>query len=236
MNHITEIVSSTSLDFTHCLLRPAEYFIVKNEKSEAVAISPSFSDIVGYSNPIDYLGKDDYEFKCNAVELAPTFISQDRKVLKTGNSSLHLTVTTFLGQNLEMYLSPKQQHDNYLICNFWRIQNSRFSAHMYNTIKSCHPCYLKEIHQSYPLIEHYKNLSTRESEILYFLLHRKSSSDMGELLHLSSRTVQHHIERIKMKMCCSSTQMLTELSIYLGYHECIPATLLNIKNTSVFTF
>jgi DNA-binding NarL/FixJ family response regulator len=45
-------------------------------------------------------------------------------------------------------------------------------------------------------------LSKRELEVLQHLMQGKTARQIGELLFISKRTVEHHIETIKQKACC----------------------------------
>lgn len=49
-----------------------------------------------------------------------------------------------------------------------------------------------------------ESLSRREIEVLDYLAHGYPARYIAEQLHLSPRTVQHHIERIKMKLDCQT--------------------------------
>ncbi len=45
-------------------------------------------------------------------------------------------------------------------------------------------------------------LSKRELEVLQHLMRGKTARQIGELLCISKRTVEHHVENIKQKACC----------------------------------
>lgn len=55
-------------------------------------------------------------------------------------------------------------------------------------------------------------LTTRERDNLKHLLLGKSSKEMAHDMHLSPRTVEHHLERLKTKFDCSSKQELFSLA------------------------
>lgn len=56
-------------------------------------------------------------------------------------------------------------------------------------------------------VKHHFSLSSRETEIMGHLW-RNSASNIAKKLNLSHRTIEHHIERIKDKMDCSSKSEL----------------------------
>lgn len=53
-------------------------------------------------------------------------------------------------------------------------------------------------------------LSEREQECLFFLLRRKTAKEIARILSLSPRTVETHMERIRLKLQCPSTSDLLE--------------------------
>jgi|GEM_PF-4884548 len=56
-----------SLDFKPLIRPQAELVLVKNRRSEAVAVCDRFSRKAGYENPIDYLGNLDYDLKMPGI-------------------------------------------------------------------------------------------------------------------------------------------------------------------------
>lgn len=233
---MSSYVSSNNYDYAKCLLPQTQFFIVKNFQSQTIATNANFSELAGYSNPIDYLGCDDYHMKCPAVELADTFMAQDRQVITTNTQKLHLTVTTFSDQDIHLYLDSKQAHRGELVCNFWRIDNTKLSQHMYERFQALPPEVKNKIHHYYMIVKKYTGLTRRESEVLYYLMIFKSSTEIAQLLFISKRTVQHHIERIKSKMMCNTTAQLVELALYLNLNSQIPCGLLGIDDPAQFMF
>lgn len=56
------------------------------------------------------------------------------------------------------------------------------------------------------------DFSRRENEVIQQLLLGYSAGQIAKILYLSKRTVEHHIERIKMKLNCSSKAELIQKS------------------------
>lgn len=54
-------------------------------------------------------------------------------------------------------------------------------------------------------------LSSRECEVLSYLACGSTAKQIGLLLGISRRTVEHHIENIKLKTCCASKAELIAL-------------------------
>jgi DNA-binding NarL/FixJ family response regulator len=60
-------------------------------------------------------------------------------------------------------------------------------------------------------------LTTREREIVKLIAEGKSSKEIGELLFISSRTVQHHRANIMRKLNLKKTADLVKYAIQKGY-------------------
>ena len=229
-----ELICTEKNDFNQYILDQTEYFIAKNEQSETIALSSSFSKIAGYKNPIDYLGLNDYSMKCPAVCLANEFIAKDKRIFEHKSHLLHLTVTTYHNRDIGLYLDTKQYHHGIMCCNFWQLNHSTFSKHFYNQLKKVPLAFRNKVHHYYEIIDQYPHLTTRQSTVLYYLMLSKSSTEISQLLHLSPRTVQHYIENIKFIMNCKSSSELIEMSLFLRLNEKIPCKLLGIANTAQF--
>jgi DNA-binding CsgD family transcriptional regulator len=62
-------------------------------------------------------------------------------------------------------------------------------------------------------------LTIREREILKLIAEGKSSKEIGGLLFISSRTVQHHRANIMRKLNIKKTTDLVKYAIQKGYTE-----------------
>jgi len=60
-------------------------------------------------------------------------------------------------------------------------------------------------------------LTTREREIIKLIAEGKSSKEIGELLFISSRTVQHHRANMQRKLNIKKTADLVKYAIQKGY-------------------
>lgn len=70
-------------------------------------------------------------------------------------------------------------------------------------------------------IETGERLSATESEILKYVLMGYSSSQIGQETYRSRRTVEHHVERIKDKLRCTTKSELIQKGIDLQSLKCI---------------
>lgn len=68
-------------------------------------------------------------------------------------------------------------------------------------------------------------ISEREAEILYYFVRGFSMRQIGNMLYISPKTVETHINNIKLKFSVANKCELINLSINLGFLNCIPASL-----------
>jgi DNA-binding NarL/FixJ family response regulator len=68
-----------------------------------------------------------------------------------------------------------------------------------------------------PLTSPEEPLTIREREIIKLIAEGKSSKEIGELLYISSRTVQHHRANLMRKLSLKKTADLVKYAIQKGY-------------------
>ncbi|WP_175772557.1 PAS and helix-turn-helix domain-containing protein [Paraburkholderia phenazinium] len=69
------------------------------------------------------------------------------------------------------------------------------------------------------------DLTRRETEVLFYLLRGGVARRIANLLSISVRTVEHHIDALKDKFMVASKPELIEKAIQMGYFYITPATL-----------
>jgi DNA-binding CsgD family transcriptional regulator len=69
-------------------------------------------------------------------------------------------------------------------------------------------------------------LTNKESECLFYLMRGKSSKVIANLMHISCRTVEFHIDNLKHKFACRSKGELISSAIQKGYMSIIPDNVL----------
>ena len=62
-------------------------------------------------------------------------------------------------------------------------------------------------------------LSTRQEEVLFYLVRGKTAKSIANVLHISVRTVESYLNDIKLKLGCNSKSELIEFAIYNGFLE-----------------
>ena len=204
-------------------------FLVKNAQSEAIITTPQLAIYAGYSNPINYLGVNDYQIQCPTVALAGEFISQDKLALKSNGVQGYILFTTYANSDAGVYIYTKTACHNHVVCNLWKDEGSAIAKYLYAIIKNTNINSRECINICFDIILSYDHLTQTESKILYFLMQGLSSTQIGHLIFLSKRTIQHYIEHIKHKSGCRTTVQLVQQGMMLQYNRKIPASLLGPK-------
>jgi DNA-binding CsgD family transcriptional regulator len=65
-------------------------------------------------------------------------------------------------------------------------------------------------------------LTAKENECLFYLIRGKSATLISKFMRISSRTVEFHINNLKMKFKCSNKSELISCAIQNGYMSMIP--------------
>ena len=74
-----------------------------------------------------------------------------------------------------------------------------------------------------------KKLTPRELECVFYTLRGRSSKRIAKILKISPRTVEEHINNVKLKFDCGSKDELIEFAYKHNFSRFIPETLLNNK-------
>lgn len=222
MGVIDHVRSSDLICVGDHILPWSKYFNVKNSDNEITAISTEWAKKIGFRNPIDILGTTAYDMKCPGVDLAEAFCTQDKEVITTQSTKRYLMFAMTNSIDIKAHIYQKSCLGNSVIANHRPLDSGKFSNYFYNRISTIDRKYYRKMQRCYELVRCYDGLSIRESEVMYYLMLGLSSSDIAGILRLSKRTVQHHVERIKMKMSAQTARQLVELGLYLSFNTKIP--------------
>lgn len=72
-------------------------------------------------------------------------------------------------------------------------------------------------------------LSKREAECFFYLIRGKSAKCISKILGISHRTVETHIDHLKLKLRCKNKYELIESAIKYGLVNIIPSSLFSLK-------
>jgi DNA-binding CsgD family transcriptional regulator len=113
-------------------------------------------------------------------------------------------------------------------CQLYELNN--FFSYVQKNINSAAQCMLPS-HYKMEMFSNPCQLSTRELESLFYLLHGMSAKQISECLGLSKRTIEAYLENIKYKFGSQNKTELLIQSINAGYADHIPQRFLDTKNT-----
>ncbi len=198
-------------------------------------------ELSGFKKIEEMLGVSDYEVKESIAECAELFVEQDKKVMKENKDLSVLGVHLYSDDTKRTLLTQKSplkgKEDNIVGIIFnCTIITDDFLVELGRQLLKTDSKYLGILarkQNSYVLESKYdKKLTERESVCLFYLIRGKSASEIGQMLNISKRTVESHIENIKIKMNCEKKSSLIEKSLWLGYLNILPKALIN-KNLSI---
>jgi DNA-binding NarL/FixJ family response regulator len=72
-------------------------------------------------------------------------------------------------------------------------------------------------------------LTPRQQDCLFLIIHGKSIKEIGLALGISPRTVEVHVADIKSKLNCNTRSQIIEKSISMGFLNYIPKTIADKK-------
>lgn len=210
---------------------------IKTADSVYVAANQQVAGLTGFTSPKQMIGIKDENLNCPAAELHQTFVLQDQEALDNDKIS-NLDVCKYSDGQLHVFLSVKkklidEKNQHFILFTMTELPIVAIAKIM-TQMNSSAVEKLKEISASYR-IENTINcnkdksdqlLSKRLSECLFLLLQGKSMKAIAYALKISARTVEDHIDRLKLIFDCYTKSQLVEKAFTLGYAQIIPPSLL----------
>lgn len=208
---------------------------VKDRNSVYISVTEPVAKLVGWKHPSHSAGKMDYELPCKASERADIFIRMDKQVIKSAKTMRTLEIAqytngwkTFIGERMPIIDSNDKAeglfthvidvsdtfiHSSY--AGFCCADGKLFGAESPST--------------SYLLSTEFKPLplTDKQENCLFLLIRGKSIKQIARVLQVSPRTIESHLEAIKIKLKCSSKSDLIEKAINLGFIYYIPQAFQN---------
>jgi PAS domain S-box-containing protein len=209
---------------------------ILDQKSKFLCLNQAYSKIIGYKNSEDVLGLSYEAFRSEASEKAEVFANQDSKVLLSKQPLEFLSYHQYADGKWHLLYGEKNslidKNDEPFgvfscakdVSNHGLFDISRFliNDNLYFRGK------LKQEAFTY-YIEHVDFevdcLTKREKECLFFFIRGKTTQNIATILNRSKRTVEMHLESIKLKFDVLSKPELIEKAILKGYLSMLPNSL-----------
>jgi DNA-binding CsgD family transcriptional regulator len=208
----------------------------KDENSVFMYANARYGEAVGVKHHLDVVGRTDFDMPCATAACASLFRAQDKEVMNSGNPLRVLDVHPFAGGEWRAYLFTKTP----MVTEHGRIVGTIFHG---TDITSASTVELGSLlggvysdiadggllDQGSYLIGSDRgavDLTTREAEVLFFMVRGKNARSVARILKVSPRTVDQHIDILKRKFTAASRSELIERAIALRYLNYIPEGLL----------
>ena len=207
---------------------------IKTPDSVFLAGNAEFAKTCALKHPEDFAGISPYDL-CHTSEEAQQFIEEDQLVTTTRETLSNIGLEKSRDGEYRLIIGNKKPYYNE--------KNELIGVLGHGTIleKQLILPFLKLLNTSKPIssitnkrfrhVEQYNTsnikLTKRESEILFFLMHGKSTKELASMLNISTRTIESHIANLKDKFQCRLKSGLIEASIDAGLYQIIPTHLLS---------
>lgn len=184
------------------------------------------ASMFGYKRPEEVVGVRDEDIPCKISELAEIFQKHDREVISTGRSKRVLEVLQTANNVWKIFLvtkNPLLDQDRQIV------GTSAYSIDITKPFIALNRGFtnipINNHFQSSYIVDNYfgeSELSPRQSVCLFYLLHGKTIKQIGKLLNISPRTVETHLEKLKLKFNCRTKGELIDQALSQKFDTIIP--------------
>ena len=206
----------------------------KDENSVFMYGNAEYGRIIGLPHHEDVIGRTDFDMPCDTVNCAHLFRAQDKKVIQTLERMRILDIHPFAGgwkayifTKIPMYDKDKKVigtiYHGANITNSISIEIGALLSHYYvEGVKN------KLLGQNnYMPSSKFSDvkLTSRQTEVLFYLLRGKTAKKIALLLNISYRTVEEYLEQLRLKFNASNKNELIEKAMCAGFLNIIPESL-----------
>lgn len=229
------------------LANPNKIVGFKDVNSIHMFCSSAYARLVGLTRKEDITGLRDHELPCEIFQFGDEYRKQDLEIIKktrlhgyccehfveANNFATHKGYLKFTKYGV---INPETQH-------IVAIGYEADSLFMFNPAKQLLEDFNVKFSQKkkIKLIDN-ANLSEMEKLVIFwFLQHNQSDQDIAQIITtilkkdrpMSQRTVQTHINNVRIKFGVQNRQELYDLLIELGYDKYIPESIFLKQTTSI---
>ncbi|PQQ31759.1 helix-turn-helix transcriptional regulator [Photorhabdus luminescens] len=191
---------------------------IKDKNSCHIYANQACKRLLNISRSFDFEGLYDNELPWNGAEFAKEYIAHDQKVMEKEEGVCLLVTHTFgKEQILSSYFFEKHPlyHEDGscmgTIYHGWQAQDFSFTRLFYGKL----PANI--------MFQPPTDLFTqREWDVIFLLLHKYTSKQIGRMLNISYRTVETHISRIYKRIGLHSTRQLEDYCRTNDYDLYVP--------------
>lgn len=210
--------------------------VCKTINSEFLWCNFQGANQMGFKDPKETIGIKDDQIRCPASECADAFVEKDKAAL-LGNEIELIDINTW-ANNKRMISYTRKKIFHYLDYGVEKKGIILYSTEITDTMISKlsdlfdDNVFKKEIGNKKSVCYEIKNcflfsnLTSRESQCFFLLSRGYSAKAIGKILHISHRTVENHIDNIKLKLNIHSKSEIIEYAYSSGLLATIPKSLL----------
>ncbi|MCH9644010.1 MAG: helix-turn-helix transcriptional regulator [Gammaproteobacteria bacterium] len=210
----------------------------KDTTSHYLFANQAAANMCGFKSYEDYLINrvTESDYRCQVADLAETFHDEDRKIIESKRPQRFLEYLCFADNEWRSLIGEKNPIFDAkgqviaLALIFTDITNTTFANKSFDKLVLSHGTQPNAKQYSFTIEcsnEPMFNLTPRQLECLYYLLHGASAKATAERLGISPRTVEVHLETLKRKFQCAGKYELIEKAVSLNYTQIIPESILS---------
>lgn len=186
----------------------------KDKKGAYLGVNQQFLKVSDFQSFDDVVGNKDTDFIW--AEQAPMMMLHDQEVISTGHSNFYLEAAKSPNHDIIQYFNyktPLKSRNGKIIGVFGISVPVMDSDSMANAVNETAMLINKQLNKT--KIGPQLLLSKQQKYCLYYLVKGMTYKQIAAKLQLSSKTVEHYLNRVKIKMNCKSRSELVEKALQL---------------------
>ncbi|MCA6221485.1 helix-turn-helix transcriptional regulator [Photorhabdus antumapuensis] len=221
MNKINKL--DISLQVINTMQQSNEPWGIKDKNSCFIYGNLALKSLKNFSNSFEFEGLYDNELPWNGAEFAKEFVIHDKNVMEKDIRICSLETHMF-GKDkfLSSYFQEKyplyndEQECVGILLHGWKVEDFSFTRLFHGKLPAS------------ILFQPPTDLFTqREWDVIFLMLHKYTSKQIGRMLNISYRTVETHISRIYKRCSVHSSKQLEEYCRTNDYDLYVPERFVN---------
>lgn len=206
---------------------------VKDVNSTYVMLSEGCAKLLGWKSAFETQGKTDYDIPCQVVEFADEFVKADKKIITTSLPMMGLCIQKY-STGWKILLAERKPIKNVdsevigLLDTAIDITDSGLVTYYLNLYRSDNKFLGKCIKPAFYILSATHSplpLTEKQESCLFLLIRGKTIKEIAKVLGVSPRTVECHLDAIKIKLHCQYKSQLIEKALDNGFLYYIPQEL-----------
>lgn len=200
-----------------------------------LAASDRIAKLCGFANAEAMIGKTNHDILCEAGACAKEFEQQNHDVLSACQTKRYFAIVKYADGRDYLFITEKSlvfgpECEVIGVNSYCQEITNQSLVQFASKLTQFDSKYSGYRHKGvYQVVDDFMfdRLSQREQECLFLLIRGKSSREIGEILQISRRTAETHINNIKNKLGISHKSDIIEFAIENGFLMSIPQKLLS---------